>query len=55
MFGGIIVEKKVLLMLLVILLPLITACGNNEDVTHVGVNAEILEISNVLKEWLLKD
>ena len=46
--------KKVLLMLLVILLPLITACGNNEDVTHAGVNAEILEISNVVKGMVVK-
>lgn len=41
-------------MLLVILLPLMAACDNNEDVTHVGVNAEILEISNVIKGMVVK-
>jgi len=46
--------KKVLLMMFVIILLLITACSNNEDVTHGGVNAEILEISNVLKGIVVK-
>ncbi len=46
--------KKVLLMLLVILFPLMTACSNNEDVNHIGVNAEILEISNVVKGMVVK-
>ncbi len=41
-------------MILVILLPLVTACGSNNDVTHVGVNAEILEISNVVKGIVVK-
>lgn len=41
-------------MILVILLPLMTACGSNDDVTHVGVNAEILEISNVVKGIVVK-
>lgn len=41
--------------MVVIILLLITACNNNEDVTHVGINAEILEISNVLKGIVVKE
>ncbi|GAA0720074.1 hypothetical protein GCM10008905_08890 [Clostridium malenominatum] len=47
--------KRVLLMImLIILLFSITACSNNKDITYVGVNAEILEISNVIKGIVVK-
>ncbi len=41
-------------MLILILLLLTTACSKDEDVIHVGVNAEILEISNYLKGMVVK-
>jgi catabolite regulation protein CreA len=47
--------KKVLLVIMsIILLLSITACGNNKDVTHVGVNAEILEVSKHVKGIVVK-
>lgn len=48
--------KKILLMILAtILLLSITACDNNEsNVTHMGVNAEILEISKFVNGIVVK-
>lgn len=40
--------------MLIVLLLSMTACGNNKDVTYVGVNAEILEISKVVKGIVVK-
>lgn len=31
-----------------------TACDNNEDATHIGVNAEVLEINNFIKGMVVK-
>ena len=41
-------------MMLVILLLLITGCSKNQDIIHMGVNAEILEISNIVKGIVVK-
>ena len=45
--------KRVLIILLVILIFSITACSK-DDVTHVGVNAEILEINITDKVLIVK-
>ena len=46
--------KKVSSILLVGLLLLITACGEKEEVAYVGVNAEIIEISDVVNGMVVK-
>lgn len=47
-------KKILLIMFSVILLLSATACGNNKEVTYIGVNAEILEISKEVKGFIVK-
>ncbi|MEN1762287.1 hypothetical protein [Anoxynatronum sibiricum] len=47
--------KRALIIVFAILLLLpISACSHQEEVTYVGVNAEILEISNVVQGLVVK-
>lgn len=46
--------RKVSSILLVGLLLLITACDYKEEITHVGVNAEIIEISNEVESMVVR-
>lgn len=47
--------KKVFSIIIALaLLISITACGKKEDITHMGVNAEILEISSEVKGMVVK-
>ncbi len=47
--------KKIVLLLLALPLLVLTACGSNtEEISYVGVNAEIIEISSVLDGVVVK-
>lgn len=46
--------KKMFLILFIILVPLIISCENNNDTVYMGVNAEILEISSIVKGIVVK-
>lgn len=47
-------KKTFLIVIAFVLLISITACCKNEDITHMGVNAEILEISSQVKGMVVK-
>lgn len=48
-------KKTLLIMMLFVFLFSITACDSNKDASYVGVNAEILEISNFVKGMVVKE
>ncbi len=47
--------KKILAILTILMIMTsFTGCGNNKDVIHAGLNAEILEINTELKGFVVK-
>lgn len=46
--------KKILIVFISIIFISLVGCSNKEEVTHVGVNAQILEISSEVKGMVVK-
>ena len=46
--------KKTLIVMIFIIGLSLTACTNKEEITHVGVNAQIIEISKEVKGMVVK-
>ena len=51
---GIQMKRALIIVFAILLLLPISACSHQEEVTYVGVNAEILEISNVVQGLVVK-
>ena len=47
-------KKTVYIMTMILTIFLMTACEQIQDITHVGVNAEILEISQEVKGFVVR-